>query len=360
VNLYFIRLNSQQQKIFDYDLPNDFLLPIASDKSFEEVYTNFGTLEIINGLLLAVNQHPEHPSYPYWIKIIQNNMDEILSVISVAIENSLSQKNFHGAEHSLNFLKRIVSVDQFALKLLEARLYDEMAKDFAQNENWEEAKQYKIKTKELYQELLYLESQNPQVLKFAGLFYSSIGDYEKVIELWGRYLEKVNDDEQLRKAYQDLVNAQEEDRLFKLVYDKIMLEQEAESLVIVEELLKRRSDSWQAWFLKGWANRRLENFSAAIECFEKCLMLNPNHVDSLIEKGLCHYSLDQIDIARQIWERVLDLEPMNGKVLFNLGIVSLKLGESEDARYYFKAYLELHPNDHLVLNLLRELDIKDK
>ena len=55
----------------------------------------------------------------------------------------------------------------------------------------------------------------------------------------------------------DINNKLNNDKLLMQAYDQIQMSKEEEALINLEDYLKESPKVWNAWFLKGWALRRL-------------------------------------------------------------------------------------------------------
>ena len=70
---------------------------------------------------------------------------------------------------------------------------------------------------------------------------------------------------------------------------------------------------------------------AAIANFDKALDLYPEHVESLIRKGITLYDTDDIDKAKECFNKALKLEPNSFKAIYNRGKLYLFEGDIEEA-----------------------------
>jgi Flp pilus assembly protein TadD len=110
-----------------------------------------------------------------------------------------------------------------------------------------------------------------------------------------------------------------------------------------------------AWFLLGWANRRLARYAEGRDAFMKALDLGSPHADLLNELAICLMELGELAESRKRLGEALALEPENTKVISNLGILSLKRGDREEALGFFRTVLEIEPEDRIALRYIEKL-----
>ncbi|EDL11778.1 mCG9237, isoform CRA_b, partial [Mus musculus] len=84
-----------------------------------------------------------------------------------------------------------------------------------------------------------------------------------------------------------------------------------EAIEAFKEALKQKVDFIDAYKSLGQAYRELGNFDAATESFQKALLLNQNHVQTLQLRGMMLYHHGSLQEALKNFKRCLQLEPYN-------------------------------------------------
>ena len=79
----------------------------------------------------------------------------------------------------------------------------------------------------------------------------------------------------------------------------------------------------------------------AINLFDKMLQQNPNHIETLGNKGFALEQLEKFDAAIKIYDQVIALDPNNTKALLNKGNILFKQKKYIQALDYFNAVLKL-------------------
>lgn len=190
-------------------------------------------------------------------------------------------------------------------------------------------------------------------------FYLKQHNFDKAKEHFQIYLDREEDEERksyVEKVLQEIDSRDEMNILFREAYDFIRLGKEEEGLARIDLFLKSFPEVWNAWFLLGWAYRRMERYQEGKEAFGKAIELGPEQADTLNELAICHMELNELQECRTALERALKLEPENVKIISNMGILSLKEQKSEEARGYFRSVLELNPEDPIAKNYIAYID----
>ena len=145
------------------------------------------------------------------------------------------------------------------------------------------------------------------------------------------------------------------DGLFQKAYDSIRMGHEADGIASIREFLASRPGVPNAWFLLGWANRRLGRYAEGRDAFMKALEVGSPHADLLNELAICLMELGELAESRKRLGEALALEPENTKVISNLGILSLKAGNKADALGFFRTVLEIEPDDRIAAKYIEDL-----
>tara|TARA_E500000331_G_C17263223_1_gene716111 strand:+ start:2356 stop:3918 length:1563 start_codon:yes stop_codon:yes gene_type:complete len=94
------------------------------------------------------------------------------------------------------------------------------------------------------------------------------------------------------------------------------------------------------------------DLKGATQSYEKVVQIAPKCIDSLNTLGSALLSYGDLPRANTIFRQALQLDPHSPRALNNLGSVLLALGEVEEAITYFKAAISLNPNyENALINL---------
>jgi tetratricopeptide (TPR) repeat protein len=89
---------------------------------------------------------------------------------------------------------------------------------------------------------------------------------------------------------------------------------EEEAMGKLRKFLERHPDSWNGWFMLGWALRRLKRWEDAAACFRKSIEASGLHPDASNELAICLMESGDYDGARACLERALSEDARNTKL----------------------------------------------
>lgn len=108
--------------------------------------------------------------------------------------------------------------------------------------------------------------------------------------------------------------------------------------------MKQKVDFIDAYKSLGQAYRELGNFEAATESFQKALLLNQNHVQTLQLRGMMLYHHGSLQEALKNFKRCLQLEPYNEVCQYMKGLSHVAMGQFYEG---IKAQTKVMLNDPL-------------
>ena len=172
------------------------------------------------------------------------------------------------------------------------------------------------------------------------------------------YAKTGDDAQRVREAKRIIREIEEQglmDGLFQQAFDRIRMSKEEEAIALIGKFLASRPNVPNAWFLLGWANRRLGRYAEGRDAFLKALEIGSPHADLLNELAICLMELEELPESEKRLRQALALEPENTKVISNLGIVSLKAGKPEEALGFFRTVLEIDPADPVAARYVKNI-----
>ncbi len=296
---------------------------------------------VVAGMLKVITYDPDNPDAPYFRKFIRALQPNILAELNSSGAIKARQGNYLLAEEIFCSLQALAPGDLLS-KLNLALLYEsQMAEGETKSELLERVKQ-------LYQDLVPQGKELPQIYFNAAWFYFSHQTIDEALVLIEQYLacplkeEKKTEALKMQERWQQ---CQRDNQRYHLALELIQEGEDQEGLEEIENFLVENPTAWNAWFLKGWALRRLMRFEEALKAFLGAEELIGQQVDILNEKAICYLELGQYHQSQKALEEALALAPGDSKILSNMGILQLKQGQRARALEIFKAVLRLEPGD---------------
>lgn len=356
---------------FDPSIP----LPVQLSAPSDSFAPDHLTAEmILAGILTVLAYDPDNAQNGYYRSLITAVYPDIRTEMTEAAILKIHNSDFELAEEIFLSLRGLDPEDRLTTLNL-ALLYDERAESLRKSGLEEDADAYDGLAFEHYRLAMTAEPPIPDAFFNAGYFYLKQKNFRKAKEALEAYLDLETADTETAKFRKDkaasvieeISSRKLDDDLFKAAYDSIIMGNEEEALEKIRLFMEGHSGVWNAWFLLGWALRRLERWEDGRVAFMKALELitaesvegeesgsEQGMTDILNELSICLMELGNLDESRKFLLAALEREPENTKIISNLGMVALRAGNREEADGFFRTVLEIDPNDLLAREMLQQ------
>jgi len=200
----------------------------------------------------------------------------------------------------------------------------------------------------IYKLIQKLHPNSENAIFNAGNFYLKNGNMTKARALLKHYLSITKDTEKQKHVnliLEKIKNLSHEDTIFTEAYELIKIGREESGIKKIKQYLISNENIWNAWFLLGWAYRRIGDYQNGKEALLKSLNLNDENIDSYNELSICYLELGEYNDCRKKLSQALRLDGENIKIISNFGILALKENKNDEALGFFKTVLEIDPDD---------------
>jgi tetratricopeptide (TPR) repeat protein len=186
-----------------------------------------------------------------------------------------------------------------------------------------------LEAKIIYEELLQLVPNHPQVLTNLGTIEIQLGGIEKGV----LYLEKsIKVDPKQPKAISNLANALMEIEKFE------------EAIQYYNHALKLDSNFSDAYYNKARALKFTQKYEEAILNYQQAIKLNPQYFHAIVNLGFLYNELKEYDKALEQYNLAINLNPQSAEARYNRGIVYENLNESDKALNDYNLAIQIKPN----------------
>lgn len=325
---------------------------------------------ILSGILavLAWDKNNEH--IEYYRSIIQTAIPTIEQDLTETGIFQAKNGDFELAEEIFLSLHGLNPTNSRTILNL-ALLFDEKGESLHKIGLIEDAEAYDDTAFYWYKQAMLAEPPLTDAFFNAAYFFLRLQNYKKAKEAFETYIKIETKTDELTKDkkkdaqnFIDHIQAQSlDDDLFKSAYDFILMNQEEKALEKIREFLEYKPKVWNAWFLLGWALRKLNRWQDAKQAFLQCIELASKeqstigtaYADMCNEISICCMELGELTESRKWLEAGLAQDCENTKIITNLGMLALKQGNKEEAKGFFKTSLEIDPNDVFAKELLESM-----
>ncbi len=356
----------------NFQLDPTVLLPVQrenSDSNTESFSIEDLTWEqILAGILtvLAYDNKTQHKAY--YRSLLLAAKPNIKQELTDAAILKAKNEDFDIAEEIFLALQGIDPEDM-ANMLNMALFFDQRADSYRRSSLFEDADAYDESAFRYYKQVMEAEEVIPDAFFNAGFFFLKQKNFSRAKDCFETYVtlsaalseeqRGKNGDYKIERAQEiinDIQNRNLDDELFKSAYDFISMGEEEKGLEAIRSFIEKNPTVWNAWFMLGWALRRLERWDDARSALEQAIQCEGANTDTYNELAICLTELGDYQGAKSYLTKAMQLESENTKIMSNLGYLALKEGNIEEARLFFLAVLEFDPNDKIAQEMLKSLE----
>ncbi|TVR30772.1 MAG: tetratricopeptide repeat protein [Spirochaetaceae bacterium] len=315
--------------------------------------------QIVAAMLKILAYRQDHEHIGYYRRFVLAARPTIVDELSETGVLKARNKDFEIAEEIFRALAGLLPQDSRP-RLNLALLAEQRADAYEKLDKPQLATYHNERAFEIYKELLSADSVLPEVYLNAGYFFLKQRNYQRARSAFEAFLQSDPPEADKRSEAERVISEIDSqdllDTLFKEAYDFIRLGKEQQAIERIHAFLEKRRDVWNAWFLLGWAYRRLEKYAEGKDAFLTAIETGSTEPDTLNELAICRMELGEFDESRRDLERALQIDPENAKIISNMGVLALKEGRPGEATAFFRTVLEYEPEDPIALNYLQMLD----
>lgn len=323
---------------------------------------------ILAGILTVMTYDKENQHIQYYRSVLNEARPNLKKELTEAAILKTRNEDWDIAEEIFQALLGLDPEDM-AIVLNTALFYDQRAESYRNSGLNDDADAYDESAFSFYKIAMEAEPAIPDAFFNAAFFFLRIRNFSRGKNCLETYLtltadyseEELGENgkykrERAKKVVDDITSRNLDDELFKTAYDYISMGQEEKGLEAIREFIEKNPEVWNAWFMLGWALRRLERYEDAKQAFEEAIALGGTKCDTYNELAICCMELNLFEESRKNLAQALQLEPENTKIMSNLGFLALKEGDVSLARQYFTTVLEFDPDDQIVKTALEDME----
>lgn len=373
-SIYFINL-PENFKLSENAIHIDPSIPLPVQKKDADSPGTFNMAEltpeqVLAGLLTILAYDKSNKDIMYYRSLLKEARPNLKKELTEAAILKAKNEDYELAEEIFSALRGF-DPDDMTTVLNTALFLDQRADSYRRSGLLEDADAYDEDALSYYKEALNAEPAMPDAFFNAGFYYLKKYDYHHAKDNFETYLALTCDvkDEDLgenglykkeraQQIVNEISNRNMDDDHFNAAYKLISSGEEEKGLDEIRTFLEKNPNVWNAWFMLGWGMRRIANYDAARQAFNKALECEGGDTpDTYNELAICLLELGDLDAAGKCLEKALAKEPENTKIISNLGYMALKAGNPAKAAAYFQTVLEIDPNDMIAQTELAKLDV---
>ncbi len=357
--VYITLPETMRQEIngFMVDPSRQIPLQLKAGQTTIESSDEIGIEMIMAGLLKVVAWEPEHKDFPYYRDFILALQPDAPKELNLAAIAKAKNKDYEFSEELFLAINHLSPEPSTFINL--AVIYGERAAALEAEGKQEEADYYQEKLLRILSDGLKQFPDDTDLLAEIGTFNLYQGNMEIARDYLERYLELAPDSprrKQIANMMGDVKEKLDDNRIIMQAYDEIQMGNEDKALELLRGFIKDNPKVWNAWFLKGWAHRRKEEYQSGQEAFMKCLELGETSSDIYNELAICPLEVGDRELAKNYLDIALDLDPENVKILTNLAFLHLRDEEYDLARELLERARVCDERDPGVKQLMKDYE----
>lgn len=125
-----------------------------------------------------------------------------------------------------------------------------------------------------------------------------------------------------------------------------------EAATAVKRFIETNGKHPQAYYLRGIAHRKLQDFQSSLSDFDTLVILAPLSADSYAERGVTHFHLKNFESCLKDMNKAIELEPENAYRYSSRAYIKGYTGDIEGSIEDYKLAIQLDPDDEIAHNNL--------
>lgn len=190
--------------------------------------------------------------------------------------------------------------------------------------------------------------ESPYAYYHLGFHYSHQKSYSAAEQMWKMAL-KLGMPDDKKPEIMERLEAIEDKVSYEEGYQLILEGFSDEGLVKLLPLVEMHPDWWNLHFFIGVAYRQMEDYTLALEYFDRVLNINTGQIETMNEVGLCYMALELYEQSVKYFKEAIKMSPKNSELLCNLAIAHLYSGEDKLAKETIERARQENPEDEIAI-----------
>ena len=325
--------------------------------------------QILAGILTVLAYDRKNEHLDYYRSILLKAKPEIKKELCEAAILKTKNEDFDLAEEIFLALIGLDPEDE-AIILNMALFLDQRADSYRRAGLFDDADAYDADAYAYYKQAMDSDNPIPDAYFNVGFYFMKQYKYREAKDSFETYLALTCDysdedmgengvykKERAQEILNEIKNQNMDDVRFQNAFDLISKGEDEKALEEIRLFLQNNPEVWNAWFMLGWALRKMGRFEDAKQAFLEAIKFGAEkNADTLNELALCSIQLREFSFAKKYLLDAFALEPESTKIISNLGYLALAEGNKQEARNYFATVLEYDSNDKIAAAELMKLE----
>lgn len=351
-DIRFITL-PEERKIGEVSMSGAVPLPIQFPEGSVTEDIDFNS--IVAGLIKVVAWDPENKNIDYYKQLLLELQPDVVKELNLAAIAQSNKREYEFAEELMLAVNHLSDVPESYINL--AVLYAQMTVDLHRKNRDTEADMYDDKILAILNECKEKHPDYAPTYSEISAFHMRHGDVESARDFLAKYTELEQDRKKREEAMHTLKSIEKmlssKDQIM-YAYDKMMMGCPDDALEIMDKYIASNEKSWEAFFLRGWAKRVLEDYSGAQKDLLESIRIDGKNAEVYNELSICARESGDTELAKSYLQIAVDLDGEDVIYLSNLAFLHLASGEFEESRELLEKARKIDPEDPQLKYLIEE------
>ena len=351
-DIRFITL-PEERKIGEVSISGAVPLPIQFPEGSVTEDIDFNS--IVAGLIKVVAWDPENKNIDYYKQLLLELQPDVVKELNLAAIAQSNKREYEFAEELMLAVNHLSDVPESYINL--AVLYAQMTVDLHRKNRDTEADMYDDKILAILNECKEKHPDYAPTYSEISAFHMRHGDVESARDFLAKYTELEQDKKKREEAMHTLKSIEKmlssKDQIM-YAYDKMMMGCPDDALEIMDKYIASNEKSWEAFFLRGWAKRVLEDYSGAQKDLLESIRIDGKNAEVYNELSICARESGDTELAKSYLQIAVDLDGEDVIYLSNLAFLHLASGEFEESRELLEKARKIDPEDPQLKYLIEE------
>jgi tetratricopeptide (TPR) repeat protein len=351
-DIRFITL-PEERKIGEVSMSGAVPLPIQFPEGSVTEDIDFNS--IVAGLIKVVAWDPENKNIDYYKQLLLELQPDVVKELNLAAIAQSNKREYEFAEELMLAVNHLSDVPESYINL--AVLYAQMTVDLHRKNRDTEADMYDDKILAILNECKEKHPNYAPTYSEISAFHMRHGDVESARDFLAKYTELEQDRKKREEAMHTLKSIEKmlssKDQIM-YAYDKMMMGCPDDALEIMDKYIASNEKSWEAFFLRGWAKRVLEDYSGAQKDLLESIRIDGKNAEVYNELSICARESGDTELAKSYLQIAVDLDGEDVIYLSNLAFLHLASGEFEESRELLEKARKIDPEDPQLKYLIEE------
>ncbi|MBR2281810.1 MAG: hypothetical protein IJ863_04215, partial [Spirochaetales bacterium] len=316
-----------EERVFgDVTISSKIPLPVQFPEG--SVVDDIDFNSIVAGLVKVVAWLPENENFEYYKKLLLELQPDVIKELNLAAIAQSNKKDYEFAEELMLCVNHLSDAPESYINL--AVLYAQMTVQLHKDKDDVKADMYDDKIIAILNECKEKHEKYAATYSEISAFHMRHGDVENARDNLKRYTELEKDTKKRKQAEKTLdsidkmLNSKDQ---IMYAYDKMMMGCADDALDVMNKFIAGGDRSWEAYFLRGWAKRVLEDYAGAQIDLLESLRIDGKNAEVYNELSICARESGDVELAKSYLQIAVDLDEDDVIYLSNLAFLHLASGE---------------------------------